>query len=92
MQEDLNLKRFNGTYYEKTDEIMYRNPKDKTVYVVGSYAISRIELYVNGILLGECNTPRYTFIFAFDHVIVDKEENLLNGEPILFDGIYFGWK
>lgn len=61
-------KKFNGTHWVKTGEFDYRNPKNKTVYVVGSYAIGEIQLYVNGSLIGSCSEPIHTFIFPFHNV------------------------
>ncbi len=62
------LKEFNGTAWVKTGEYAYRNPEDKTVYVVGSYDIAKVELYVNDKLAGSCEEPIYTFIFPISHV------------------------
>lgn len=70
-------KKFNGTFWEKTDEFAFRNPKDKTVYVVGSYEIVKIELYINDELKGSCDDPINTFIFPFEHVDVTKSGYIL---------------
>lgn len=70
-------KKFNGVYFEKTAEFDYRNPKDKTVYVVGSYAIAKIELYINDSLIGSCDDPSDTFIFSFEHIDVTKSGYIL---------------
>ncbi len=66
------LKEFDGTAWVKTGEYAYRNPKDKTVYAVGSYGIARVELYVNGVLAGSCDKPIHTFIFPIPHVDVTQ--------------------
>lgn len=66
------LKRFNGEYWEETGEYAYRNPHSKTVYVVGSYAVKRIELYINGGKVGECDKPINTFIFEFHDIDITK--------------------
>ena len=66
------LKEFDGTAWVKTGGYGYRNPKDKTVYVAGSYDIARVELYVNGRLAGSCDRPRHTFIFPVPHVDVTQ--------------------
>lgn len=66
------LKEFNGTAWVKTGEYAYRNPEDKTVYVVGSYDIAKVELYVNDRLAGCCDEPIYTFIFPFAHVDITQ--------------------
>ena len=41
------LKSYNGTYWEETGEYGKRDPKNKTVYVIGSAGLSKVELYVN---------------------------------------------
>lgn len=66
------LKEFNGLHFIKTGEYAYRNPKDKTVYVVGSYHIHFIKLYLNGTLLATCDTPTDTFIFPFHHIDITQ--------------------
>ena len=66
------LKRFNGNYWEETGEWAVRDPEHKTVYCVGSYAVARVELYVNGKLAGSCDQPENTFIFAFPDIDVTK--------------------
>lgn len=66
------IKKFNGQYWEKTGEYDYRNPKSKTVYVVGSYDVGRIELYINGKNAGVCDKPKNTFIFEFPDIDVTK--------------------
>lgn len=66
------LKEFNGQAWVKTGEYAYRNPKDKTVYVVGSYDIARVELYVNGDPAGCCDRPEHTFIFPIPHVDITR--------------------
>ena len=63
---------FNGSYWEETDTLLQRDPRHKTVYVVGSYAIARVELYVNGQLVGSCDKPESTFIFPIHDVDVTQ--------------------
>lgn len=63
---------FNGSYWEETDTILRRDPRHKTVYVVGSYAIARVELYVGGNLVGQCDQPESTFIFPIHDVDVTQ--------------------
>ena len=63
---------FNGSYWEETDTILRRDPRHKTVYVVGSYAIARVELYVGGKLVGQCDQPESTFIFPIHDVDVTQ--------------------
>ncbi len=63
---------FNGSYWEETDTILKRDPRHKTVYVIGSYAIARVELYVNGRLVGSCDRPENTFVFPIPDVDVTE--------------------
>ncbi len=65
-------KAFDGHYWKKTGEYGYRNPKDKTVYVMGSYGVAKVELYINGSLAGTCETPEHTFVFSFPHVDITQ--------------------
>jgi beta-galactosidase len=65
-------KRFNGTYWEETDKILYRDPKHKTVYVMGSYGIAKVVLKVNGRKVGVCEKPVHTFVFPFDNIDVTE--------------------
>lgn len=65
-------KAFNGSYWEETDTILQRDPRHKTVYVIGSYAVAKVELYVNGALVGTCDKPDSTFVFAFPDVDVTQ--------------------
>jgi len=64
------LKKFEGGRFINTGEYAFRDPKNKTIYVLGSYAISKIELYVNGELKGVCEKPINTFIFKFENIDV----------------------
>lgn len=66
------LKEFRDGAWRKTGEYAYRDPKDKTVYVAGSYGIARVELSVNGEAVGVCDKPRNTFVFAFPHIDVTR--------------------
>lgn len=65
-------KEFNGTYWEYTDEFEYRNPKNKTVYVFGSYDIEKIVLEINGKTVGICDKPINTFVFPFDDINITQ--------------------
>ena len=65
-------KAFNGSYWEETDTLLRRDPRHKTVYVVGSYAIARVELYVGGVLVGSCDQPESTFIFPIRDVDITQ--------------------
>ncbi|MCX7714933.1 MAG: glycoside hydrolase family 2 protein [Clostridia bacterium] len=66
------LKAFNGTYWAKTGEYAYRDPTKKTVYVVGTTDCKRIDLLVNGVVVGTDSTPDNTFIYAFPNVDVTQ--------------------
>ncbi len=63
-------KRFNGSWWEETDALLQRDPTRKTVYVIASYAVARVELLVNGRLVGSCDRPESTFVFPFPDVDV----------------------
>ena len=65
-------KTFNGNYWEETEEVLRRDPKNKTVYVVCSYAIARVELYVGSALVGQCDKPVDTFIFPIRGVDITQ--------------------
>lgn len=64
---------FNGSYWEENGHICYRNPKHKTVYVVGSYDIAKIVLMVNGDEVGYCDKPLNTFVFPIPNVDITKQ-------------------
>lgn len=66
------VKEFNGEYWEKTGEYKYRDPKNKTVYVIGSYPVKRVELFVNDKLVGECDTPEHSFVYEFPGIDVTQ--------------------
>ncbi|MDF2935327.1 MAG: hypothetical protein K0Q90_700 [Paenibacillaceae bacterium] len=66
------LKEFDGTYWRKTGEFGFRNPKDKTVYVLGSYSVAKVELYINGKAAGVCDKPVDTFVFPFEHIDITQ--------------------
>lgn len=59
-------------YYEETGEWGKRDPKNKTVYVVGSADISRMSLYVNGKLIGTDTTPKNYFLYEFTGVDITQ--------------------
>lgn len=66
------VKRFNGRFWEKTGEYAYRDPHNKTVYVIGSYPVARVELIINGTTAGICKKPVYTFIFPFEGIDITQ--------------------
>ena len=65
-------KRFNGSYWEETDELLRRDPTSKTVYAVASYPVAEVALLVNGQPAGVCDKPESTFVFAFPGVDVTQ--------------------
>lgn len=65
------------TYYQyDTSETLKRDPTQKTVYVVGSADVEKVELYRvdqgTETLIGTCDTPDSSFIYAFDDIDVTK--------------------
>ncbi|MGM9551851.1 MAG: RICIN domain-containing protein [Clostridia bacterium] len=65
-------KEWNGTYWEVTDNTDRRDPTDKTVYVFGSEMIDKIELYVNGGLVGTNDAPYDNYVYEFPHIDVTQ--------------------
>lgn len=65
-------KRFNGCYWEETEEPEYRDPTRKTVYCIGSYAVEKVLLYINGRLAGRCDQPESGFVFAFPGIDITQ--------------------
>ena len=65
-------KTFNGTYWEPNGTILKRDPTNKTVYVIGSRNLAKVELYVNDELKGTDTTPTYNYIYAFDGIDVTQ--------------------
>ncbi len=66
------VKRFNGEYWEKTGEFAYRDPEHKTVYVIGSYPVKKVELIINGGTVGVCEKPERGFVFAFEGIDITR--------------------
>lgn len=71
----------NGVW-EKTGEWGRRDPTKKTVYVVGSQFVSKIELLVDGEVVGTATQPTNTFIYSFPNVDVTKGNKV---EAIAYD-------
>lgn len=65
-------KTWNGTYWEPNGTWLQRDPTNKTVYVIGSAGISKVELYVNGELVGTDTKPDDNYIYAFDGIDVTQ--------------------
>lgn len=85
---------FNGTYWEETDEILYRDPEHKTVYVIGSYEIAKIVLKVNGREVGSCDKPVSAFMFPIKDVDVTESGEITaygydyNGKLVAEDSLH----
>ena len=65
-------KRFNGSFWEETEAFEIRDPQHKTVYCIGSYAVEKVILLVNGQQAGECARPDSGFVFAFPGIDVTQ--------------------
>lgn len=67
-----NLKEYNGTYWEPTGKKAQRDPKHKTVYVIGSPGLGKVELYINDELVATDKTPSNSFIYEFPNIDVTQ--------------------
>ena len=67
------VKEFDGESYAYTGRYERRDPRGKTVYVVGSYGIKSVELFVNGRSKGVCDRPENTFVFPFPDVDITEQ-------------------
>ncbi|MBQ3462521.1 MAG: hypothetical protein IJH36_05310, partial [Clostridia bacterium] len=67
-----NEKAFNGTYYADTGTKAQRDPSKKTVYVIGSPDIKKVELYINNELVKTNSKPTNTFVYAFTDIDVTQ--------------------
>lgn len=65
-----NIKEKVGDAFVATGEKAQRDPKNKTVYVIGSDSVKSVELFVNDVSMGVCAEPRSEFIYYFDNVDV----------------------
>lgn len=63
-------KAFNGRFWEETETLLQRDPLHKTVYVIASYPVARVTLFVNGSPVGSCDQPENTFVFPIPDVDV----------------------
>ena len=84
-------KRFNGSWWEETEKTVRRDPKRKTVYVIGSYAVAKVLLRINGREAGLCDKPENGFVFAFRNVDVTESGTVeaigldRDGKPVCTD-------
>lgn len=62
--------------WTKTGEWGRRDPTHKTVYVAGSQYVSRVELYIDGEKVGECDKADNDFIYAFPNIDVTKGDKV----------------
>lgn len=65
-------KKWNGTYWESNGTMLQRDPTKKTVYVIGSEGISKVELYINDTLAGTDKSPDDNFVYAFPNIDVTQ--------------------
>lgn len=65
-------KTFNGTCWEPNGTILKRDPTKKTVYVVGSGDVAKVELYINDELVGTDTTATSNYLYAFDNIDVTQ--------------------
>ncbi len=65
-------KTWNEQWWVPNGTMLQRNPTNKTVYVIGSTGLSKVELYVNDVLVGTDTTPTDNFIYAFDGIDVTQ--------------------
>ena len=65
-------KAHNGKWVAPTGKKAQRNPKAKTVYVIGSPHVAKVELFVNGRSVGVCEKPEHLFVWAFPGVDVTE--------------------
>lgn len=76
------IKEYQNGVWVKTGEWDRRDPTKKTVYVAGSQYVSKIELLVDGEVVGTCSTPQNTFIYAFPNIDVTRGDKV---EAIAYD-------
>lgn len=65
-------KEFDGNAWVPAGEYGYRNPKNKTVYVIGNPFIASAELFVNGKSMGICSEPEESFVYSFDGIDITE--------------------
>lgn len=59
-------------YYEETGEWGKRNPKNKTIYVVGTPDITRMALYINGKLAAINMSAKNYFLYEFNGIDITQ--------------------
>lgn len=73
---------FDGNAWVPTGEYGYRDPKNKTVYVIGNAFVASVELLVNGESAGVNSTPVRSFIYGFEGIDVTKSGRI---EAVAYD-------
>ena len=63
---------YDGDYYKPTGETARRDPKHKTIYVLGSVHVASVELFVNGKSKGVCDKPENVFVFKFPDIDITE--------------------
>lgn len=66
------VKNTETNYYEETGEWGKRNPKNKTVYVVGTPDITRMALYINGKLAAMNMSAKNYFLYEFSGIDITQ--------------------
>ena len=85
---------FNGDYFAPTGETARRDPKRKTVYVLGSVHCASVELLVNGKSKGICDKPENVFVFKFPDIDITEHGQIkaiardADGKAIAHDTIH----
>ncbi len=59
-------------HWRVTDQLKQRDPKTKTVYVIGSLHCASVELFVNGKSAGVNAKPADLFVYAFPNIDVTQ--------------------
>lgn len=65
-------KTWDGTSWNLNGKMLQRDPSKKTVYVIGSPDIARVELFINGEKVGENYKPEENFVYKFTEIDVTQ--------------------
>ena len=66
------VREYDGDYYKPTGKTARRDPRHKTVYVLGSVHVASVELFVNGKSKGVCDKPENVFVFKFPDIDITE--------------------
>ncbi|MBQ8638105.1 MAG: hypothetical protein IJ468_02925 [Lachnospiraceae bacterium] len=86
-------KTFDSNVWVKNGNYSRRDPRNKTVYVFGSYPIAKVALFVNDVPAGCCEKPTDTFVFCFEHIDITQSGSICavgydyEGNPAAYDRI-----